>query len=87
MIYQPKSKAIIFGIPLVWGVPKTHSKIVGIPRGAKVRLRFRNNDFGRAFVRNANGKISSYVIVERRGKWILESQYRQAMNTHLKRKI
>jgi hypothetical protein len=37
-------------------------RIKGIPDGARYRLRFRNDDFARIFIKNAKGISEHYLI-------------------------
>lgn len=48
------------GMPVVWGVPpKMLPFLTELP--GRVRLRFRNNDFGRAFIKTKTG-IRHFII-------------------------
>ena len=55
--------AVLVGIPIVYGCPDKPLPVCGFPDGSKVRLRFRPDDFAKAFVKH-NGIISGYYITE-----------------------
>ena len=54
---------------LIFGVPESHLRLSGFPAG-RVRLRFRANDYARAFVRPPDGGIREFAIAEKDGMWI-----------------
>ena len=51
----------------IWGVVEP-KPLKGFPEG-RVKLRLRNKDFARAFVKTSNG-IRSFIIAEQDGFWI-----------------
>lgn len=44
----------IKGTRIVWGIPKEQKPIMDLPEG-KLRLRFRNNNWGKGFLKTSNG--------------------------------
>lgn len=59
---------------VVWGIPKELKPIIGLPPG-KARLRLRNKDVGRVFVRTADG-IQHFVLLNNGETWGLMAQGR-----------
>ena len=55
------------GLTIVFGVVPVRP-IVGLPHG-KVRVRLRNNDFARVFVRNGYGTRQFVIGVNEEGMW------------------
>ena len=60
-------------VRVVWGVPKDIRPIMGIPEGARVRLRFRNTTFGKAFIKHG-GTTSMYALRDDGPTWGLIPQ-------------
>ena len=61
-----------------WGAVEPR-QIVNIPEGAKVRVRIRNDDFVRAFVKQGR-KIDHYIVQEIGGAWFLNPAWLQGTN-------
>ena len=62
-----ESKTKAYGKSLVFGVVEI-KYLQGVPHGAKVRFRMRNDSFLKAFVKDTNG-ITQYHVEVRDGKW------------------
>lgn len=52
---------LVTGKPYVFGIPPCLKMITGIPRGAKIRLRFRADRAAKVFVR-LGGQITAHYI-------------------------
>jgi hypothetical protein len=59
------------------GVPLASKPIKGVPVGAKVRCRFRNNDWARIFIKTAAG-IRHFILVDCGDEWGFD--YEQGRN-------
>lgn len=67
---------------IVFGIPDEATRALPIrdlPNGARVRLRFRNQDFGRAFVCTREG-IRHFILQEKDGAFVLNPQFEQGVN-------
>lgn len=72
------AKQVTRSVKLVFGVPAETKPFHNLPEGARVRLRLRNNEFARAYVRTGKD-ITCYVIKETLDWWVLV--YPQAKNS------
>jgi hypothetical protein len=62
------------GMKVVFGIPKSTVPIAGLPLG-RVRLRFRNDDFARVFIRTKEG-IRRFFIEDGGGQWFAHEEGR-----------
>ena len=67
------------GQRIVFGIPTTIQPIMGLPPG-QVRLRFRNNSFGRAYVRDQTGIRQFTILVADDGQWFVSPQVETGRN-------
>ncbi len=70
---------------IIRGVPTDEQKsapVHGLPEGAKIRFRFRNDDFARCFVKTPHG-IKHYIPEFIDGAWILNPKLQQGENIGL----
>lgn len=58
---------VVKGISCVWGIPSQINGVSGVPCGAQIRYRFRNDDVGRVYVRH-NGTTACYPLKHRCNK-------------------
>ena len=72
----PEKTGFIYGVPLpeVAALP-----VQGAPDGARIRLRFRNNGFGRAYVKTADC-IREYVIRATDTALVIDPEFQQGEN-------
>ena len=68
------------GQRIVWGIPKELKPlVVEVPFINRPRIRFRNNDAGRAFLRTEDG-IREFVILDKETHWLISKQFEQRRN-------
>lgn len=68
------------GQRFVWGTPKEIKPLViEVPFQFKPRLRFKNNEFGRVFLRTNDG-IREFAIVDKETHWLVAKQFEQRRN-------
>jgi hypothetical protein len=74
-----------YGCPLAWGVQKP-KRLRGFPKGRK-RIRMRNQDYVRVYVRPAKGGIREFRVEERNGEWWAVHEQGANINVVEKRKV
>ena len=63
-------KTVLIGEQIVFGVPPSIKPVSNLPIGAKLRLRLRNRDYARAFVRTSGG-VQEWFLRDKGAHWEL----------------
>jgi hypothetical protein len=64
---------------IVFGVPVGEVHLTNAPTGARIRFRFRNDDFARVYIKTSDG-ISEYILCQVGNVYYLNPKMRQGKN-------